>query len=67
MKKPLTLILAFALALSLTVRAFAKKNEKKESAITSEGKAHKKHAKNKGATKRKKKGQQGTSPAEGKK
>jgi hypothetical protein len=68
MKKLLTLLLAFALAFSFTMPTFAKKGEKnKESAVTTGGKAHQKHAKKKGATKGKKQGQQGTSPAENKK
>ena len=64
MKKLLTFLLTVAVAFSLTMPTLAKKGEKKESSATSEGKAHKKHAKKKGATKGKKEGQQGTSPAE---
>ena len=68
LKKLLTLLFTFAVAFSLTTPTFAKKGGKKESAATSkEGKAHKKHAKKKGATKGKKEGQQGTSPTESKK
>jgi hypothetical protein len=66
MKRLLTLILAFAVALTLSAPTFATKEEKKETA-TSDGKAHKKHAKKKGADKGKKEGQQGTAPAEGSK
>ena len=43
MKKVLTLVVAFAVAFSLSTPAFAKKDEKKEAAATSKGKAHKKH------------------------
>ena len=44
MKKLLTLLFAFAVALSLTsMPTLAKKGAKKESVATSEGKAHKKH------------------------
>jgi hypothetical protein len=64
MKKLLTLLIAVAVALSLSAPTFATKEEKKEPA-TSEGKSHKKHAKKKGATEGKKEGQQGTAPAEG--
>ena len=67
MKKLLTLLFAFAVAFSLTMPTFAKKDEKKEATATTEGKAHKKHAKKKGATKGKKEGQLGTSPTESKK
>lgn len=68
MKKLLTLLFALAVACSLSTPTFAtkdeKKDEKKEAAAGSEGQAHKKHAKKKGATKGKKEGQQGTTPAE---
>lgn len=65
MKKLLTLLFAFAVACSLSAPTFATKDEKKEAAgTTSEGKAHKKHAKKKGTTKGKKEGQQGTAPGE---
>lgn len=63
MKKVLTLFFAFAVAFSLSTPTFAKKDEKKEAAATSEGKAHKKHAE-KGAAQGKKEGEQGTAPAE---
>jgi len=64
MKKLLTLLFALAVACSLSTPTFATKDEKKEAAAGSEGQAHKKHAKKKGATKGKKEGQQGTTPAE---
>lgn len=53
MKKVLTLLFAFAVAFSLSTPTFAKKDEKKEAAATSEG-----------AAQGKKEGQQGTAPAE---
>jgi hypothetical protein len=65
MKRLLTLFFAFAVTCSVSAQTFAKKDEKKEAAATSEGKAHRKHAKKKRATEGKKEGQQGTAPAGG--
>jgi hypothetical protein len=71
MKKLLTLLCTIAVAFALTLPVFAKAQGKgkgkahKEAATTSEhGQAHEKHAKKKGATEGKKKGQQGTNPSE---
>jgi hypothetical protein len=69
MKKLLASVATLALAFTLASPAFAKKtkkNAKAETATTkqstSKGKMHLFHAKKKGATKGKKKGQQGTNP-----
>lgn len=61
MKKLLTLFATFAVALSLTMPAFAKHGKKSTDTAGEQGKAHKKHAKKKGAKKGKKEGQEGTS------
>ena len=64
MKKLLIVLCTLAVALALGMPAFAKKGEKKETATSSQqGKAHKKHAKKKGAAEGKKEGQQGQQPA----
>lgn len=63
MKKLLTLLSVIAVACALSVPAFASqgkgkgKEEKKEATSAPHGKAHKEHAKKKGATEGKKKGQ----------
>ncbi len=66
MKRLLTLFVALVVAGSLAMPVYAqKKGGKKAAAATGEhGKAHEKHAKKKGATEGKKKGQQGTTPSE---
>jgi hypothetical protein len=66
MRKIVTLLCAFAVALSLSVPVFAKHHEKKAKAAaasTEQGQTHAKHAKKKGATEGKKEGQQETAPA----
>lgn len=59
MKKLFTLVAALAMATTLSMPAFAaKKNTKKHHATAqTNGKAHSKHAKKKGATEGQKKGQ----------
>ncbi len=71
MKKLLTLLATFAVAVSLAMPVYAKKGEKgekggkKETASTTQhGKAHEKHAKKKGATKGEKEGQEETNPGQ---
>lgn len=68
MKKLLTLLATFAVAVSLAMPVYAKKGEKggkKETASTTQhGKAHEMHGKKKGATKGKKEGQEGTNPGQ---
>ena len=66
MRKIVTLLCAFVVALSLSVPVFAKHHEKhaKGAAASAEqGEAHAKHAKKKGATEGKKEGQQESAPA----
>lgn len=61
MKKYLTLLFMLTVGFSLTLPGFAKWPHKKSKGTTStteQGKAHKKHAKNKGATEGQKKGQE---------
>lgn len=64
MRKLVTLMATLAVAFALAIPASAKHNKsKKESASTTEtGNAHAKHAKKKGATEGKKKGQEGANP-----
>ena len=69
MKKLFTLLATLAVAVSLAMPVYAKGQEKgKEAAAPAAGahhaKAHRMHAKKKGATKGKKEGQEGTAPAE---
>jgi hypothetical protein len=66
MKKAFTLFCTLVVALALALPASAKKHNSKkgEKAEVSQtnGKAHKKHASKKGASKGKKEGQQGAAP-----
>ncbi len=62
MRRFLTTLFALAVAASLSIPAFAKQKSKDTSATTEQGQAHKKHAKKKGTTEGKKKGQEGTAP-----
>jgi hypothetical protein len=69
MKKLFTLLATLAVAVSLAMPVYANGQEKgKEAAAPAAGshhaKAHRMHAKKKGATKGKKEGQEGTAPAE---
>ena len=67
MKKLFTLLATLAVAVSLAMPVYAKGQEKgKEAAAPGahHAKAHRMHAKKKGATKGKKEGQEGTAPAE---
>ena len=62
MKKLLTLLATLAVAFSFTMPAFAKRGKKPKE---NEGKAHKQHAKKKGATKGEKEGQENAKTPEG--
>ncbi len=61
MKKLFTVLCTLAVACAMAMPVYAKKGEKKDqgaaAASTSKGKAHTMHAKKKGATEGKKKGQ----------
>lgn len=64
MKKFLTVLFAISVATSLAMPVFAKKHHKKSKDTdttleSTSGKAHKKHAKKKGATEGQKEGQEG--------
>lgn len=70
MKKILTLLFTLTVALSLAMPASAVRwpfhlHKHAKSEATENGKAHEQHAKKKGATEGKKKGQKGSSPALG--
>lgn len=66
MKKLVTLLAAIAVALSLSMPAYAQHGGGKKTPSHSgqQGKAHEQHAKKKGAHEGKKKGQHGTNPSD---